>query len=174
MAAKNTAALRAARPRKAQPITMGKGASLPLEASVGYAVRTTHRAFLRVLQARIAPHGVSAGMWYFLRVLWIEDGLTQRELSQRIGMMEPTTVTALNNMARRGLIRRRRNPRDRRKINIYLTARGRTLRRTLAPIAMEVNALALQDFSPREVDMLRRLLDRARARLLADAGGAAG
>lgn len=174
MAANNTAMLRAARPHKAPPITMAKGASLPLEVSVGYAVRTTHRAFLRVLQARIAPHGVSAGMWYFLRVLWIEDGLTQRELSQRIGMMEPTTVTALNNMARRGLIRRRRNPRDKRKINIYLTARGRRLRKTLAPVAMEVNAVALQDFSTREVDTLRRLLGRARARLLADVGGEGG
>src|SRR5262245_8189500 len=168
MATKKPAALRAARPRKAQRKVAA--ASLPLEASLGDAVRTTHRAYLRVLQSRIAPHGVSAGMWYFLRVLWIEDGLTQRELSQRIGMMEPTTVTALNNMARRGLIRRRRNPRDKRKINIYLTARGRALRRTPAPIAMEVNAVARRDFSPREIDTLRRLLGRARARLLADLG----
>jgi DNA-binding MarR family transcriptional regulator len=160
--ATKTASLRAPRPRRQ--------ASLPLESSIGYAVRMTHRAFVRVLQARIAPHGVTAGMWYFLRVLWIEDGLTQRELSQRIGMMEPTTVTALDNMARRGLIRRRRNPRDKRKINIYLTPRGRALRRILAPIAMEVNAVALQDFTPREIDVLRRLLGRARARLLADVG----
>ncbi len=166
MVAKKTATLRATRARKQ--------ANLPLESSIGYAVRMTHRAFVRVLQARIAPHGVTAGMWYFLRVLWIEDGLTQRELSQRIGMMEPTTVTALNNMARHGLIRRRRNPRDKRKINIYLTARGRALRKTLGPLAMEVNAVALQDFSPREIDVLRRLLGRARARLLADVGADAG
>lgn len=147
--------------------------SMPLETSVGYLVRMTHRAFTRVLQARIEPHGVTVGMWYFLRVLWAEDGITQRELSQRIGMMEPTTVTALNNMERRGLIRRSRNPHDRRKINIYLTAKGRALRTRLMPLAMEVNAVALQDFSPLEIDTLRTLLGRARTRLAADSDGEA-
>lgn len=144
--------------------------SLPLETSVGYLVRMTHRAFTRVLQSRIEPHGVTVGMWYFLRVLWAEDGITQRELSQRIGMMEPTTVTALNNMERRGLIRRSRNPHDRRKINIYLTAKGRALRTRLMPLAMEVNAVALQGFAPAEVDALRTLLARARTRLADDDG----
>ena len=38
------------------------------------------------------------GQWYFLRVLWITDGLSQRELSARVGMMEPTTVIALRSM----------------------------------------------------------------------------
>jgi len=160
----STQPLRARAPRR-------QGVSLPLETSVGYLVRMTHRAFTRVLQSRIEPHGVTVGMWYFLRVLWAEDGITQRELSQRIGMMEPTTVTALNNMERRGLIRRSRNPHDRRKINVYLTAKGRALRTRLMPLAMEVNAVALQDFSPAEIDALRHLLGRARARLAADADG---
>ena len=66
------------------------------DSSIGYVLRDTYRGFSRVLQSKIAPHGVSIGQWYFLRVLWEEDGLTQRELSQRVGMMEPTTVTALN------------------------------------------------------------------------------
>ena len=100
----------------------------PSDDSVGYVVRDVHRAFSRSLQAKIAAHGVSMGQWFFLRALWDEDGLTQRELSQRVGMMEPTTVTALNSMERRGLVERVRNPHDRRKVNIYLTPKGRSLR----------------------------------------------
>jgi MarR family transcriptional regulator, organic hydroperoxide resistance regulator len=68
---------------------------LPLEKSVGYQVRMTHRALQRFLQAKIGPHGVTLGMWYFLRILWQEDGLTQRELSNRIGTREPTTLIAI-------------------------------------------------------------------------------
>ena len=61
------------------------------------------------LEKRISPHGVTRGQWYFLRVLWEEDGLSQRELSVRVGMMEPTTVIALRSMEKAGLVRRARS-----------------------------------------------------------------
>ena len=65
----------------------------PLAQSAGFLVRDANRAFQRLLEKRIAPYGVARGQWYFLRVLWTEDGLSQRELSARVGTMEPTTLT---------------------------------------------------------------------------------
>ena len=141
---------------------------LPPSRSVGYLVRQTHRAFTRALQARIAPHGVSIGMWFFLRALWQEDGVSQRELSQRVGMMEPTTASALTNMERKGLVRRIRNRTDRRVVNVFLTERGRVLRRELLPLAAEVNEAALRGVSVNEVAQLRALLAKLRTRLDAD------
>lgn len=64
------------------------------EQSLGYLVRDTHRAFIRALHARIIGHGITKGQWFFLRALWEEEGLTQRELSQRVGMMEPPLLKA--------------------------------------------------------------------------------
>jgi MarR family transcriptional regulator, organic hydroperoxide resistance regulator len=145
---------------------------LPPSRSVGYLVRQTHRAFTRALQARIAPHGVSIGMWFFLRALWQEDGISQRELSQRVGMMEPTTASALNNMERKGFVRRVRNRSDRRIVNVFLTERGRALRRELLPLAAEVNEAALRGLAVGEVAQLRALLGKIQARLDADMAGA--
>lgn len=144
---------------------------LPPSRSVGYLVRQTHRALTRALQARIAPHGVSIGMWFFLRALWQEDGISQRELSQRVGMMEPTTASALTNMERKGYVRRIRNRADRRIVNVFLTERGRALRRSLLPLAAEVNEVALRGITVSEVAELRALLGKVQARLDADAGG---
>jgi len=138
------------------------------EFSVGYLVRQTHRAFVRSLQARIEPHGVSIGMWYFLRTLWEEDGISQRELSQRVGMMEPTTASALNNMERKGLVRRLRNRGDRRVINVFLTERGRALREQLLPLAAAVNEVALVGFSAEEIGQLRAVLSKLRTELDSD------
>ena len=143
---------------------------LPTSRSVGYLVRQTHRAFTRALQARIAPHGVSIGMWYFLRVLWQEDGISQRELSQRVGMMEPTTASALNNMERKGFVRRLRNRTDRRIVNVFLTERGRALRRELLPLAADVNEVALRGVSADDIGKLRAVLAKLQAGLDADAG----
>lgn len=144
---------------------------LPPSRSVGYLVRQTHRAFTRALQARIAPRGVSIGMWFFLRALWQEDGISQRELSHRVGMMEPTTASALTNMERKGLVRRVRNRSDRRIVNVFLTERGRALRRELLPLAAEVNEAALRGVSVNEVAQLRALLAKVRTRLDADTAG---
>lgn len=130
------------------------------EGIVGYLVRDLHRAFSRALQQRIASHGVSMGQWFFLRALWDEDGLTQRELSQRVGMMEPTTVTALNSMERRGLVERVRNPNDRRKVNIYLTPKGRSLRDVLLPCTEQVSVQALRGVSEEDLAITFAVLRR--------------
>lgn len=142
----------------ADAATQGKDVEFHSETSVGYLLRDTYRAFTKVLQMRIATEGVTIGQWYFLRVLWDEDGLTQRELSQRVGMMEPTTVTALNGMEKRGYVRRVRNAEDKRKVNIYLTDRGRSLRNILLPHAIDVNIRAVAGVSAEDVETVRRTL----------------
>ncbi len=128
------------------------------DTSVGFQVRMTHRAMQRALQARIAPAGATLGMWYFLRALWSEDGLTQRELADRTGTMEPTTMSAIQSMEEKGLVRRVRNEKDRRKINVHLTVKGRALESELLPVAAEVVATAVKGFSEREIAMLLELL----------------
>jgi len=111
---------------------------LPFQESIGYQLRMANRATQRYLQTQIEPHGVTLGMWYFLRALWQEDGLTQRELSHRIGTMEPTTLSALTAMERSGFITRERGEADRRKLNVKLTEKGRALKKVLMPCAHEV------------------------------------
>lgn len=120
---------------------------LPFESSVGYQIRMANRATQRYLQAKIEPYGVTPGMWYFLRALWQEDGLTQRELSRRIGTMEPTTLTAIASMEKIGLVTRARDERDRRKLNVSLTPKGRALKAVLLPLATEVVDQATAGFS---------------------------
>jgi len=132
--------------------------SLPFETSVGYQIRMTHRAVQRYLQARIEPFGVTPGMWYFLRALWDEDGLTQRELSHRTGTTEPTALNAIAVMERAGFVTRRRNRDDGRKINVMLTSKGRQLKKLLLPFAIEVVDTATRDFSERDKRQFLRQL----------------
>ena len=138
---------------------------LPLERSVGYQVRMTHRALQRYLQIKIKSHDVTLGTWYFLRALWHEDGLTQRELSRRIGTREPTTMTAILAMEASGLVKRVRNDADRRKQNVFLTAKGQRLKSKLLPLAREVVNTATAGFSEREVALFLRFLSAVQRNL---------
>jgi MarR family transcriptional regulator, organic hydroperoxide resistance regulator len=136
-----------------------------LNASLGYQIRVTHRALQNPLKATISPFGVSLGMWYFLRVLWEEDGLTRRELSNRVGTMEPTTLTALRSMEKKNLIIRKRNAFDGRKINVFLSDKGRNLRDVLLPKANRILERAVRGFSEKDREMLHRALVQVRENL---------
>ena len=136
--------------------------------SIGYLTRIAFRAFSRALETRTAPHGVSSGQWRFLRVLWREDGLTQRELSHRVGLREPTTVIALNGLERSGLVVRRKSETDRRRAHVHLTDRARQLEAVLMPEVAEVNRIALAGLSDAEVAILRKALTQVGRNLAAD------
>ena len=137
--------------------------------SIGYLTRIAFRAFSRALEVRTAPHGVSSGQWRFLRVLWREDGLTQRELSTRVSMREPTTVIALKSLERSGFVTRVKSIEDRRKVHVFLTPEARALEATLLPAVAEVNAVALAGLTPAEIDILRKALTQVGRNLANDA-----
>jgi DNA-binding MarR family transcriptional regulator len=136
------------------------GIDFSLGGSVGYLVRDANRAFQRLLEKRISPHGVTRGQWYFLRVLWIEEGLSQRELSSRTGMMEPTTVIALRGMEKTGLVRRVRSPDDRRVTRVFLTPKARRLRDRLLQISLGLNDQASEGINPEDLAQFRRIVMR--------------
>lgn len=135
-------------------------AEFPPRLSSGYLVRDAHRAFQRLLERRIAPYGVTRGQWYFLRVLWTHDGLSQRELSARVGMMEPTTVIALRSMEKAGLIQRQRSDEDRRKVRVLLTAKAKRLRNELLAVARGITDASEEGIAPRDLAAFRRVIAR--------------
>jgi MarR family transcriptional regulator, organic hydroperoxide resistance regulator len=125
---------------------------------LAHLVKDATRALVRALQMRLAAHAVSFGHWTFLRILWEGDRLTQRELSERAGVMEPTTFSALKAMERLGYIRRRQFAGDRKKVYVLLTAKGRTLRKHLVPLAEDVNRVAARGVKPLAIATTRKVL----------------
>ena len=125
---------------------------------LAHLIKDATRALVRALSMRLAEHGVSFGHWSFLRILWEGDGLTQRELSEQAGVMEPTTFSALKAMERLGYITRRQLGTDRKKIYVFLTPKGRALKGHLVPAAEAVNAIAVNGIRPAEVAATRAVL----------------
>lgn len=133
--------------------------------SVGYLLRLAFRASTQALERRTLSHGVSSGQWHFLRELWREDGLTQSQLSRRIGLREPTTVVAVNSLVKAGLVNRVPDPGDRRKVRVRLTRKGRDLAPVLLPLVAEVNALATTGMTGPETEAFRAALEKVCANI---------
>lgn len=125
---------------------------------MAHLIRDAGRLLAKSLQARLTAHGVSFGHWSFLRILWVTEGLTQRELSDYAGVMEPTTFTALKAMEKQGLIERKQLNGNRRKVHIFLTQKGRDLKEVLTPLAEDVNYVALANVSKEHLSITRHVL----------------
>lgn len=132
------------------------------EDTVGFLLWDANRAMTRQFSAQIAKHGVTLGLWPFLRALWDEDGLTQRELSEKVRMKGATTVAALNKLEDRGLVRRQSNQIDARKINVFLTPKGRSVYRKVIPEVETVNAQCLSGLSKEDQVDFKSLIRRIR------------
>lgn len=133
---------------------------VPLARSLGYHIRQLSESFTGAIHVKLDAHGVTQGQWRYLRELWEQDGLSQRELSERVGRQGPTTVAALKLLERSGYAVIERNETDRRKTHVYLTQRGRTLEADAAPILREFETLTTEGLSDEEVKTFKRLLVR--------------
>jgi MarR family transcriptional regulator, organic hydroperoxide resistance regulator len=125
---------------------------------LAHLIRDTFRGVSRSLQTRLAQHCVSFGHWTFLRILWEHDGLTQRELSDEAGVMEPTTFAALRAMEQLGYVTREKLPDNRKSISVKLTPAGRKLKNVLVPLAEEVNEIAVRGVSEADIFTTRNTL----------------
>lgn len=138
------------------------------ELSLGYQVRRCHRRFDRLLSAYLAKHKLKTGFWYYLRVLWLRDGVTQKYLSDMTNVTENTTVAMINAMLRQGLVQRAKDKDDRRKLRITLTDHGRALEKELMRYAIDINKVAVAGIEPHEVEICRSVLERISANLAAE------
>ena len=128
--------------------------------SFGHLVRTVARHVDRAMALRVAEQGLTIAEYYVLRELYIDDGLTQRELSARLNLTEPAMLLTVRAMHEKKLVRRARDTNDRRKINVFLAAGGKRLQAPLHEHALAVNALARAGISDAQIVRLRTTLDR--------------
>ena len=125
---------------------------------LAHLVRDAGRAYTRALQVRLAQHDVPFGHWTFLRILWEKDGITQRELSDRAGVMEPTTFSAIKNMEALGYVVRRQLLDNKKNMYVFLTPLGRSLKKKLIPLAEEANQVSIQGVSAADIHTTRQVL----------------
>jgi len=124
-----------------------------------------YRLFAKAIAAELAPYGLVAGQWSVLRILWLEEGLSQVDLADRMRVEKASLTTVLDVMAKQGLVLRQRNTEDRRKVNIFLTAKSRRLKDDLMPFVGKINRKATKGMAASEVDSLRTLLSKVIANL---------
>ena len=138
----------------------------PHTEGIAFLLRETYGAFAREFQVTLADAGITMSMFFFLHALSRKDGLSQRELMEAAGLMQPATSSALKGMEEMRLISRQTDGEDGRVVRFYLTAKARSLfEKKIVSASARLRERALVDFSAAEEQQLRSMLRRMRVNL---------
>jgi DNA-binding MarR family transcriptional regulator len=97
-------------------------------------------------------------MWRVLAALRQAEPLQVGQLAAWTAIEVSTVSRVVSGLERKGLVRRRRSPRDNRAVLVARTAEGCAATERLVPVALDYAAVATTGLSEDEVATLKRLL----------------
>lgn len=123
------------------------------------------RAWRMLLDQRLGPHGLSVAKWQTLRQLELNgDGISQKELAARVGIMGPTLVGLLDRLAAEGYIQRRESRQDRRCKTVHLTAKARRKLKEANAVAFRLRDELMDGIPVRELAACLGVLKRIKSK----------
>lgn len=128
--------------------------------SAGFLINSAARLFAQNLQKQIEPLGIVTGQFPILLELWEGDGITQRELLEKLIIEQATLANTLTRMERDGLIKRTRHPQDARAQQIWLLPKAVEIRESAYAAAINVNQSSLGHLDEAEQRLLLDLLQK--------------
>ncbi len=130
-----------------------------LSGQLAYVIAMVNKQLEDELQERLRPAGVPIEQLRILEALQEDDGRTMGDLAAH-ALIEPTTLTKIiDRMVSDGLIHRRPDPDDRRRVLIRTAAGGKALYKRLDHITTgQEERLQEAEIPPAKMEELRRLL----------------
>lgn len=106
----------------------------------------TRMAFRRAMQRTLKRNnaGITFEMLQVLSRLWHEQGITQQVLAERTAKDKACLTNLMNNLEKKGYVRREEDPTDRRGKLVFLTNEGEEFRNQIRPILDQVYVNAEQ------------------------------
>jgi MarR family transcriptional regulator for hemolysin len=136
---------------------------------IGLQLTRTARAVSNAFERAMAEAGGSASIWQVLLLVRSKKWDTQSSLAEAMGVTGATLTHHLNAAERQGLVRRWREPDNRRVQRVELTPEGVALFDRLRAVAQRHDARLRATFTQEELEQLGELLDRMGAAVEAPA-----
>lgn len=131
-----------------------------ISSSIGFLLAKAYQRACALYKEKFGSYNLTPQQFGLMRFLWVEDGITQVELSSRSQIDRTTIGGLIDRLEQSGLVQRLPHPEDRRAYRISLTEAGRALEKELAPLADELHRAILAPLEPAEVDTLIAILQK--------------
>ncbi|MFI7404057.1 MarR family winged helix-turn-helix transcriptional regulator [Streptomyces sp. NPDC049541] len=129
--------------------------------SLLYMVKQVELVVRSHLDELVKPSGITALQYTALTVLERHDGLSAAQLARDSFVTAQSIADLVRSLESRGLVRRERNPRNRRELLILLTDAGRELLEQFAAPVRELEERMVRDLTAHQTEQLRQALTKA-------------
>jgi MarR family transcriptional regulator, transcriptional regulator for hemolysin len=131
-----------------------------MDMPIGLRLTRTARTVANAFERALAEAGGSAATGQVLLLVRTQQWGTQSAMAKSMGITAATLTHHLNALERQGLVRRWREPGDRRSQRVELTEQGSALFDRLREVAVAYDARLRGRLSEAEAEQLAGLLDR--------------
>jgi DNA-binding MarR family transcriptional regulator len=129
--------------------------------SLLYMVKQVELVVRSHLDELVRPSGITALQYTALTVLERHDGLSAAQLARDSFVTAQSIADLVRSLENRGLVRRERNPRNRRELLILLTDAGRELLAQYEEPVRELEERMVRDLTAHQTEQFRQALSRA-------------
>jgi DNA-binding MarR family transcriptional regulator len=129
--------------------------------SLLYMVKQVELVVRSRLDELVRPYGITALQYTALTVLERHDGLSAAQLARDSFVTAQSIADLVRSLEGRGLIRRERNPRNRRELLILLTDEGRGLLAGCREPVRELEERMVRELTAHQSEQFRQALSKA-------------
>ena len=122
----------------------------------------------RIIERILAEKNIDAfngAQGRILYVLWQEDGVPIKIISEKSGLAITSLTTMLERMEKNGLISRKTDEADKRKTLLFLTDKAKELKEAYDSVSNEMGNIYYRDFTDKEILQFEEYLNRIRVNL---------
>lgn len=128
--------------------------------NIGFIVNKTAKAFVKALDLELREKvGVTVGQWKVMVMLVNQDGLSQKEIAERLGLEGPTLIPIIDKMEKDELVVRKIDPYDRRNNRIYRTEKANELWNAMVKCAAKIRQVSLKDIPEENINITKNVLE---------------
>jgi MarR family transcriptional regulator for hemolysin len=103
---------------------------------------------------------VTFSQWKVIVMLVDQNGLTQKEIADRLGLEGPTLIPIIDKMEKVGLVIRKVDADDRRNNRIYHTEKADALWDKMLECALRIRKISVKDIPEQNIVIMREVLDK--------------
>ncbi|MGB6464355.1 MAG: MarR family transcriptional regulator [Nitrosotalea sp.] len=134
---------------------------LDLRDSIGTLIFLTSKVLEGVAEYEIKSKlGLTSSQWKVILALNLFDGLSQRELADKIYVDSSTLVPVIDRMEKNGLLERKLDPEDRRHNRLYLTKKSESIVDSIIEIILQLRKTLYKGLSKDDLELMRPSLKR--------------
>lgn len=127
--------------------------------SIATYVEQLARMIETIYEDTLSDTSLNRGQYAYLLYLHEHGGANQYDISRDLLIDKTTVAKALKKLESAGQIYRRTDPRDKRKVNVYLTSRGKALYEEVDRANQEIQSIFQTNVNPALVEQFTSLIE---------------